>query len=51
MREDAHAVLREQARLARIQADQLSEDGAFMRRALRVKHANEMIVESSGSES
>ena len=35
MREDARAVLREQARLSRIQADQLSEDGAFMRRSLR----------------
>ena len=43
IREDARAVLREQARLSRIQADQLSEDGAFMRRSLRVKHANEMM--------
>src|ERR1700730_17349750 len=43
MREDARAVLCEHARLSRIQADQLSEDSAFMRRSLRMTHPNEMM--------
>ncbi|HEY2445833.1 MAG TPA: hypothetical protein VGI20_08875 [Rhizomicrobium sp.] len=43
MKEDARAVLREQARLARMQADQLNEEGALMRWSLRMKHANEVM--------
>jgi hypothetical protein len=38
--EDARALLREQARLVRLEADQLSEEGALTRRSLRVKHAS-----------
>jgi tetratricopeptide (TPR) repeat protein len=41
--EDARTLLREQARLARLQADDLSEEGALMRRSLRVKHASDMM--------
>jgi len=41
--EDARTLLREQARLARLQADDLSEEGALMRRSLRVKHASDVM--------
>ncbi|HEX9159597.1 MAG TPA: hypothetical protein VF835_05160, partial [Rhizomicrobium sp.] len=40
---DARTLLREQARLARLQADDLSEDGALMRRSLHIRHASEIM--------
>lgn len=41
--DDARTLLREQARLSRLQADQLAEEGALMRWSLRVKHGSEMM--------
>ena len=43
LREDARTLLREQARLARIQADDLNEEQSFNRWALKVKHASEVM--------
>ncbi|MGH6889173.1 MAG: hypothetical protein ACREHF_08265 [Rhizomicrobium sp.] len=40
MTEDARVLLREQARLARMQADQLGEDAGLMRWSLRFRHAS-----------
>jgi tetratricopeptide (TPR) repeat protein len=39
--EDARRLLREQARLAGLQADQLSEEGPLLRWSMRLKHASE----------
>jgi tetratricopeptide (TPR) repeat protein len=41
--EDARVLLREQARLARMQADQLGEDAGLMRWSLRFRHASAMM--------
>ncbi|HEX3432358.1 MAG TPA: hypothetical protein VHT03_15895 [Rhizomicrobium sp.] len=41
--EDARTLLREQARLARLEADDLREQGALMRWSLRVKHASSVM--------
>jgi tetratricopeptide (TPR) repeat protein len=43
MAEDARNLLREQARLARIQADQLDEEAALTRWSLRLRHAGEVM--------
>ncbi len=43
MAEDARALLREQARLARMQADQLDEEAALTRWSLRLHHASEVM--------
>ena len=40
---DARTLLREQARLARIQADQLDEEAALTRWSLRIRHASELM--------
>ncbi|HEX4078114.1 MAG TPA: hypothetical protein VHX61_04465 [Rhizomicrobium sp.] len=41
--EDARTLLREQARLARVQADQLSEEAALTRWSLRLKRASDLL--------
>ena len=41
--EDARTLLRQQARLAQLQADDLSKDGALMRRSLHMRHASEIM--------
>jgi tetratricopeptide (TPR) repeat protein len=41
--EDARILLREQARLARMQADQIDEEAALARWTSRVRHANEVM--------
>jgi tetratricopeptide (TPR) repeat protein len=43
MAEDARTLLREQARLARMQADQLSEEAVLTRWSLRLKRASELM--------
>jgi hypothetical protein len=43
MSADARTLLREQARLARIQADQLDEEAALTRWSLRLRHAGEVM--------
>lgn len=43
MTEEARTLLREQARLARVQADQLSEEAVLMRWSLRLRHASELM--------
>jgi len=41
--DDARTLLREQARLARLQADDVDEDAALKRRSLHVRHASEIM--------
>lgn len=41
--EDARTLLREQARLARLEADELAEQGTLMRRSLRIRHASQLM--------